>query len=461
MDEIELAHKMRHAKDRKTKDSGAQTESSNQVLKELRGMAAISAEAGTINIPSAGKRIQQKTNPLDEYDVIESNVILAGKGGEAPVKFKYGRNSTSEIEVGARKVERASRKRGESRKTGKAVRVARSSHSRRNREKQSGKQPETSSDTPYYDYNTDKENRPEKPRGHSSSEKQHSSSEEQSKPTVHPKSALRTSYYGTQSPADKRASASLSDEVTNLAIPADEKQEEQRTPGKHPEAQSSSLESDPPETKPHSTSVFIPRTPAMPTYYDIQTRSNPELASQLIARALRVDFVYFMRLTPVSTRNPNTTGYPNAEVNLEMLGCYGLPFPTISFSPFTHLEALRSELGMIYYSSAGDDGTTTDDSVANARDHFKVGIVVPVWREYPRSSLTATAKARAQAARATYRRSTGSSTTAATSTTITTLRESCKKGVVVGVFSKRGDRRTFTRIEREYLKEWVSLRDHL
>jgi hypothetical protein len=32
---------------------------------------------------------------------------------------------------------------------------------------------------------------------------------------------------------------------------------------------------------------------------------------------------------------------------------------------------------------------------------------------------------------------------------------------VVGVFSKRGERKSFTRIEREYLKEWVSLRDHL
>jgi len=41
------------------------------------------------------------------------------------------------------------------------------------------------------------------------------------------------------------------------------------------------------------------------------------------------------------------------------------------------------------------------------------------------------------------------------------LREGCKKGVVVGVFSRREERNDFTRIEREYLKEWVSLRDHL
>jgi hypothetical protein len=199
----------------------------------------------------------------------------------------------------------------------------------------------------------------------------------------------------------------------------------------------------------------------MPTYRDLQTKSNPELAAQLIARALRVDFVYFMRLTPITPKQPNTTGYPNSQVNLDLIGCYGLPFPTISFSPFTHLEALRSDLGMIYYSNTHDEnGMTSDDSLSNAKDNFRVGIVVPVWREYPRSSLTGTSPKAKGGSRpsGSGRRSSDS---IATSTTIASLRENCRKGVVVGVFSKRGERKTFTRIEREYLKEWVSLRDHL
>jgi len=48
-----------------------------------------------------------------------------------------------------------------------------------------------------------------------------------------------------------------------------------------------------------------------------------------------------------------------------------------------------------------------------------------------------------------------------TSTTIARLRKGCKKGVVVGAFSKGGDRKRFTGEETEYLKNWVSLRDHV
>jgi hypothetical protein len=114
---------------------------------------------------------------------------------------------------------------------------------------------------------------------------------------------------------------------------------------------------------------------------------------------------------------------------------------------------------MIYYSNTPDEtGMTSDDSITHAKDNFRVGIVVPVWREYPRSSLT---KVKGEGSRGSgNRRSTGGDSTG-TSTTIASLRENCRKGVVVGVFSKRGERKTFTRIEREYLKEWVSLRDHL
>lgn len=454
MDEIDLAHKIYLSKQRKAKDASVQADPATAIPSGLRGMTAVASEAGTIDASIAGKDVRKTLEQIDDLEVVESNVTLANKEGPAQVKFKYGRNSTAEIDAGAKSVEKASRKKGDVKRPGKSVRVSYPSHSKRASVVR-GKQPETSSDTPYYDSNTDKENQPIQPTDRGAP------TDTVSKPSIRPKSALRSSSYGTQSPAEQRQSSTLSEEVTNLTVPDDANQHS--TPDMKP----SSVEHNPPETKGRPGSVFIPRTPAMPTYHDLQTKSNPELAAQLIARALRVDFVYFMRLTPITAKSPNTTGYPNAEVNLELLGCYGLPFPTISFSPFTHLEALRSELGMIYYSNTQEDGNTTDDSISNAKDNFRVGIVVPVWREYPRSSLTSAStstRARASSSRGSTgkRQSIGSTTTTGTTTTtIANLRESCKKGVVVGVFSKRGDRQTFTRIEREYLKEWVSLRDHL
>jgi hypothetical protein len=267
MDEIELAQKMQLAKNRKEKESTVQEGPSDLVPSGLRGMTAVASEAGTINASMAGKDVERKLEKMDEFDVVESNVVLAAKGGQGQMKFKYGRNSTSEIEAGAKRVEKAGRRRGESRKPGKAVRVSYPQHSKRSYTKE--KRPDTSSDAPYYDSNTDKENQPEK-----SSENPVS---EEVKPTVRPKSALRASSYGTQVAAE-RASTTISDEVSNLAIPDNEK------PSK------TTLEQIP-QDKPLSSSVIIPRTPAMPTYYDLQTKSNPELAAQLIARALRVDFV--------------------------------------------------------------------------------------------------------------------------------------------------------------------------
>jgi hypothetical protein len=427
MDEIELAMRLRDAKDRA---KGAPVpESSDSVPAALLGMTAVASEAGTIDASIAGKDIKNVLKGMEEFDVVESAVTLAEKGGLAQLKFKYGRNSTEETEAGAKGVQKASRKVSEPKKPRKTVKVAYPPPSKRSSIAR-GKTPETEA------IPSDKQ----RPRSNSKREAQYFNqlnSSDSDTPNVHPKSALRN----TPSPTLERASMET---VQDLRIP-DPSEDAKTSKLEHRPVSSS----DDPKSSP-----MTPRTPAMPTYKDLQTKSNPELAAQLIARALRVDFVYFMRLTPITAKSPNKTSYPNAQVNLELIGCYGLPFPTISFSPFTHLEALRSDLGMIYYSNTHDEnGMTSDDSVTNAKDNFRVGIVVPVWREYPRSSLT-TARASAN------RRSIGADSIN-TSTTIASLRENCRKGVVVGVFSKRGERKTFTRIEREYLKEWVSLRDHL
>jgi hypothetical protein len=365
---------------------------------------------------------------------VESNITLENKRDSAQLKFKYGRNSTAEIERGARGVEKATRKVSGARRPGKAVRVTYSASSNRMNSPRR-KTPESYTS----DVDTDDKGK-------------NDVSEAEIKPPIRPKSTLRTT-----------SGASLPRGDPETFVSDSEKENEPHERNYDP--MTSSLEHDPPTSTDEkiraSKNPVIPRTPAMPTEFDLQTKSNPELAAQLIARALRVDFVYFMRLTPITDKNPNRTLYPDAQVNLELLGCYGLPFPTISFSPYTHLEALRSELGMQYFS----EGFSSDTN--RAKDYFKVGIVVPVWREYPRSSLTSSTGATSIRARAgsprtsiSGRRSIGESS-AATSTTISSLREGCKKGVVVGVFSRREERNDFTRIEREYLKEWVSLRDHL
>jgi len=427
MDEIELAMRTRQ------RLSGAPTTSSDPsqaVPAGLRGMTAVASEAGTIDATIAGKDIKKALEGMDDFDVVESNVTMEDKRDSAQLKFKYGRNTTAEIEQGARGVEKATRRVNSARRPGKLVKVTYPASSKR--------------------MSSPRRMRPQSPPAVIEKHRKDTSDPE-AKPPIRPKSTLRTT-----------SSASVPGADPDTIISDSEKENEPQKRDYDPVA--SSLEHDPPTSKDDqiraSKNPVIARTPAMPTEFDLQTKSNPELAAQLIARALRVDFVYFMRLTPITAKNPNRTGYPDAQVNLDLLGCYGLPFPTISFSPYTHLEALRSELGMQYFS----EGFSSDAN--RAKDYFKVGIVVPVWREYPRSSLPSSGassiQARAGSPRTSIsgRRSVAGSSDA-TSTTISTLREGCKKGVVVGVFSRREERNDFTRIEREYLKEWVSLRDHL
>ena len=429
MDEIEVAMKeraLKAAQASKDRPRTGQEDPHHQVPEGLRGMTAVASEAGTIDASIAGKDIKKAVEGvLDEMDVVESNITLADKqGAGTQVKFKYGRNNTPEIEAGVKGVEKARRKVGEGVTRNRSVRVVSPDTMERQSESRRGKTHEGYA-TPVVDLGKERDT-----------------------------FASDVATVGSSSRPGTRTSeqkpSTVSDEaIQQLDIP--EPESSRQTPE----------DAIPPPPKPLEklkAQADLVATPPMPTFLDVQTKSNPELAAQLIARSLRVDFVYFMRLTPITAKSPNTTGYPDAEVNLELLGCYGLPFPTISFSPFTHLEALRSELGMLYYSAVSESDS---ESLSNAEDVFKVGIIVPVWREYPRSSFPQSISSATEGGddSVSGRKSMGASS--ATSTTIAHLREGCKKGVVVGAFSKRGDRKTFTKIEREYLKEWVALRDHL
>lgn len=443
MDEIDLATRTRQAQ-----DSGETipTDPSASVPVELRGLTAVASEAGTIDATIAGKDVKKALEAMDDFDVVDSAMTVTEKEGEAQLKFRYGRNTAAEIEAGAKGVEKASRKTGETKHSRKSVKIDHPKQSKNAR----GKHPETATGR------------------HTSAEEYEGrgyASDSDIRPHIRPKSALRTASYGATTTRDhitQNNRVSMTSSV-DFDIPDYRKRDFET------EALSSSLEHDPPSSNEENNlkvSAMIPRTPTLPTYHDLQTKSNPELAAQLIARALRVDFVYFMRLTPITAKHPNITSYFNAEVNMELLGSFGLPFAEISFSPFLHLEALRSELGMMYHNDTGGDGNESDNnSVINARDFYRVGLVVPVWREYPRSSLassTTSTTARAGSPRgSTGGQASTDRSSFGTNTTISSLRGQCRKGVVVGVFSKRGPRRTFTRDEREYLKQWISLRDHL
>lgn len=409
MDEIELAQRARKA----TSLSSAETDPSKAVPAELRGMTAVASEAGTIDASIAGKDIKRAVQGIDDMELVESAMTVTDKRSTEQLKFKYGRNTTIEVEALAQGVESAARK-GDPRRVQKPV---------ENEQHGYGKAPEVSTVA------SSDSRREDSPESHQASDPQ--------VPLVRPKSGLRARPY-----ASRNTSLAADGEVKNIDSHEKPKKDATATVSKG----SSSV------IQQNKRMSGITRIPNQPIDRDFQTKSSAELAAQLIARALIVDFVYFMRITPVTPKSPNRTVYRNAEVNLDLLGSYGLPFPTISFSPFTHMEALRTESGMIYRYDLNESDSSQKGTPG--KDYYRIGMVMPVWREYPKLNMTSSG-----VGKLTRSGSVGSSI--ASTTTIASLRLSCKNGVVVGVFSKRADRTGFSRIEREYLKEWVSLRDHL
>src|SRR5579864_8588778 len=100
MDEIDLAMRTRQAKDRAEANSNADCVA--DIPDELRGMTAVASEAGTIDTDKAGKNIEKAIQVLDDFDVVDTAVTLAEKDGNAQIKFRYGRNTTADVEAKAK-----------------------------------------------------------------------------------------------------------------------------------------------------------------------------------------------------------------------------------------------------------------------------------------------------------------------------------------------------------------------
>ena len=431
MDEIDLAMRTRQAKDRAEANSNA--DPLTAIPDELRGMTAVASEAGTIDADKAGKNIEKAVEVLDDLDVVDTSVTLAEKDGNAQLKFRYGRNNTAEIEARAKGVEKAARPAGDIRQPGKAVKVVypayihRTTHSR-------VKRPDNSSSS-YYD-------RESKDRRHSSP--YHSDSE--IRPLVRPKSNLRTRSYNAPRYRDTLSSDDYNSRKYDYEL--------NRVP--------SSLEHYPPSKNEHSIPSTIPHTPAMPTFLEMHTKSNSELAAQLIARALRLDFVYFMQISPFDETRPSVCSDPNREINMDLIGTYGLPFRNIVFDAQLHLKGLRNDKG-VPYDPKSDRSNPIYENMVSTKDYFNFGLVVPVWRNYDRTSLassTTTSSAKARVGSSVESVSeTGFNDGVSTRRMTRNLKEKCRSGVVLGVFSNR--RSKLSDEEITYLKEWKSLKGHL
>jgi hypothetical protein len=94
-------------------------------------MTAVASEAGTIDASIAGKDINNAMESMDDLEVVESNVTMEDRRDSAQLRFKYGRNTTDEIERGAKGVEKATRKVPSVRRPIKAVRVSNPTTSKR------------------------------------------------------------------------------------------------------------------------------------------------------------------------------------------------------------------------------------------------------------------------------------------------------------------------------------------
>ncbi|ODQ50981.1 hypothetical protein SAICODRAFT_9310 [Saitoella complicata NRRL Y-17804] len=119
-----------------------------------------------------------------------------------------------------------------------------------------------------------------------------------------------------------------------------------------------------------------------------QTLPPAQLAVQLIAQTLRLDFVYILRISP-QRNQANTSGATSrggrggnnlivdaaAGITTELLAEVGMPRPPPVFDGSLHLRALRSDGGLIYQNPDNDEGDNTDPAA------FKVGILMPLWRE--------------------------------------------------------------------------------
>ncbi|OLL26772.1 hypothetical protein NEOLI_001740 [Neolecta irregularis DAH-3] len=122
-----------------------------------------------------------------------------------------------------------------------------------------------------------------------------------------------------------------------------------------------------------------------------------DIAVELVSQTLKLDLVYIVKVSP--SRNV---------CECSLLVSHGLSTPLPVFDPTLHLRALRSDNGLVY------ENPTNEDQV------YKIGVLVPVWRE-------------------------GED------------RTECVKGVILAGFAKSGRSKGFTRKEVNYLRDFGPL----
>ena len=428
MDEIDHAMRTRQAKNRA--EANPIVDPSTVIPAELHGMTAVASEAGTIDTTKAGEDIEKAVQVLDDFDVVDTAVTLAEKDGNAQLKFRYGRNNTAEIEARAKGVEKATRPTGEIRRHGRVVKVVYPAYIHRMAYSR-GKRPETSSSSHY-----DRDRRHSSPR--------HSDSEV--RPLVRPKSNLRARSYNPPGSRDALSSDDYDSRNYDYEL----------------NRLSSSLEHYPPSKNGHSISSKILQPPGILTFPEVHTKTNPELAAHLIAGALWLDFVYFMQISPFDETLPSAYSDPNREINMDLIGSYGLPFRNIVFDAQLHLKALRNNKG-VSYDPTSDLENPIYENMVSTKDYFSFGLVVPLWRDYDRTSLassttTSSAKARVGSS-ADSVNDLGFNDGVSTRRMTRNLKEKCRSGVVLGVFSNRRSR--LNEEDVKYLKGWKSLRGHV
>ncbi|RPA89878.1 hypothetical protein L873DRAFT_1783462 [Choiromyces venosus 120613-1] len=109
----------------------------------------------------------------------------------------------------------------------------------------------------------------------------------------------------------------------------------------------------------------------------ITSLAESSFATSIIAQSLNYDFVYLLRVSPVTPQEPRILPiepeYAGDNFHTKVLVAHGLPSPLPVFDPNLHLRALRSAGGLVYQNPAKSQD---EDDVG-----FRSGILLPLLRD--------------------------------------------------------------------------------
>ncbi|CAZ86124.1 unnamed protein product [Tuber melanosporum] len=109
----------------------------------------------------------------------------------------------------------------------------------------------------------------------------------------------------------------------------------------------------------------------------ITSLAESSFATSIIARSLNYDFVYLLRVSPVTSQEPRILPfeqeYAGDNFHTKVLVAHGLPNPLPVFDANLHLRALRSVGGLVYQNPAKSQD---EDDVG-----FSSGILLPLLRD--------------------------------------------------------------------------------